>query len=177
MRYETREDLLRVGPILRRSHHVWLPLTRPHEIDRSTAEGVTKQRQGRDDEPYYASRNAVLEVLGREAQIIFNATNAQHYRRSGALKLLQDRRKVSRPSRIGISVNGLERLLLTILCGTTSNVFGEGSSRRVDNGYMADRGSGLPHKINHTMEVRTRGRQNPHYPGKAACVDSFEAPP
>src|SRR5262249_35957726 len=89
------------------------------------------------------------------------------------LKLLQDRRKGSRPSRIGIGVNSLEHLLLTILCGASGNVLRESPSRRVDNGYMAGRGPCMPHKIDHTMEVRTGGRQNPHYPGKAACVDSF----
>ncbi len=59
-RHETREDLLRGWTIRRLSHHRRLPLTWPHEMGRSTAEGVTKQRQGRDDEPYYVSRNFVL---------------------------------------------------------------------------------------------------------------------
>ena len=67
----------------------------------------------------------MLWVLCRKAQIVFNATNAQHYRWGSALKLLQDRRKVSCPSRIGIGVNGLEYLLLTILCGASSNVLGK----------------------------------------------------
>ena len=173
-RHETREHLRRGWAILRlRHHHRRLPLTRPHEMGRGTAEGITEQRQWRDNEPYHTSRNAVLEVLCSEAQIVFNATNAQHYRRGSALKLLQDRPKVSCPSRIGIGVNGLEQLLLAILCGANGNVLRESPSRRVDNGDMAGRGSCVPHKINHTMEIRTGGRQNPYYPGKAACVDSF----
>src|SRR4030095_11146272 len=51
-RHETREILLRGWAILRLRHHRRLPLTRPHEMGRGTAEGVTKQRQWRDDEPY-----------------------------------------------------------------------------------------------------------------------------
>jgi ABC-type glutathione transport system ATPase component len=59
-RHETREHLLRGWSILRLSHHRRLPLTRPHEMGRGTAESVTKQRQGRDDEPYDVSRDFVL---------------------------------------------------------------------------------------------------------------------
>ena len=74
------------------------------------------------------------------------------------LKLLQDRRKVSRASRIGIGVNSLELLLLAILYGASSHVFRERPGRRVDNGYVVGRGACMPHKINHTVEVRTGGR-------------------
>jgi hypothetical protein len=42
----------------------------------STAEGITKQGQWRDDEADHASGNPMLHVLQRKAQVIFNATNA-----------------------------------------------------------------------------------------------------
>src|SRR4029453_4293859 len=68
---------------------------------------------------------------------------------------------------------GLEHLLLTILCGASGNVLRESPTRRGDNGHMAGRGSCMPHKIDHTVKVRTGRRQNSYYPGKTACVDGF----
>ena len=48
----------------------------------STAEGLTKHGQGRDDEPDHTSGNPLLYVLQRKAQVVFNATNAQHHLRA-----------------------------------------------------------------------------------------------
>src|SRR5438874_2350545 len=108
---EACEHRLRRRPIVWLAHHAGLPLTGSEELHRSTTKSVAKEREWCDDEPDDAGRNAVLDILGRETQIVFNTTDTQHYGRPQRLKLYENRRKIDYPSRIGQHGNGGEALL------------------------------------------------------------------